>query len=362
MISTKPIYLSKYLRLKRNKTPLKVGRLFYLSWEDALWDILEKKKVKKNSTVLVPEFFCGDVENNIRNHGYKVAYFPVSKELITTEKQLTISIKKYRPSVIIIFHSIGILNTLLKKPTWLKYLNKRTILFEDCVHRVVDPNKIIFHKTNHFIIDSLRKVVPLQGSVAYAQKNDINFSEPPLFQSFIYATSVTLLWFVMNIFWSLTQIFNQVKLSIWFSNCANYFMKVGYDLIGDNAKPARGFFLFNFLQQYLDIRKIKLVKRKQVEFYEKKLKFLSENFFQKVPYDDKEKGELIAYPFILPIKIAQKIKRKIKGEGLLLDFELNDSKWSKKQKIIYLPLGLHISESQLGRISEIINQLGLSYS
>ena len=333
MISTKPIYLYKYLGLKRNKIPEVIRRLFYLSWEDALWDILDKKNVKKESVVLVPEFFCGDVEENIRNHGYKIKYYPVTKKLTTNSKQLLIIIKKVKPSVLIIFHSVGIKNKLLDISDWLKKIDKNLILIEDCVHRVIDPNRLKFLKRNHFIIDSLRKVVPLQGSVVYAQKNDINFFEPPMLQSFIYATSVTLLWLVMNIFWSLTQIFNQVKLSICLSNCSNYFMKVGYNLIGDSKKPARGFFLFNFLQQYLDIRKIKLVKRKQVEFYEKKLKFLPRSFFQKVYYDNNDKGELIAYPLILPIKIAHKIKRKIEGEGLLLDFELNDSKWSKNKKL-----------------------------
>ena len=104
-MSQKPIQLWKYLKLKRNKLPKNIGRLFYLSWEDALWDILAKKNVKKNSIVLVPEFFCGDVEDNIRAHGYKIAFYPVSSKLITTNKQLAESILRYKPTVLIIIDS-----------------------------------------------------------------------------------------------------------------------------------------------------------------------------------------------------------------------------------------------------------------
>jgi len=37
---------------------------------------------------------------------------------------------------------------------------------------------------------------------------------------------------------------------------------------------------------------------------------------------------------------------------LLLDFELNDSKWSKKQKIIYLPLGPYLTKDNLSEIAD----------
>jgi len=355
-MSLKPIFLLKYLGFKKNKLPKNIGRLFYLSWEDALWDILEKKQVKKGSTALVPEFFCGDVENNIKNHGYKIAYYPVSNKLQTTNKQLTESIKNANPKVLIIFHAIGITNKSFNKTDWLKKIDKNLILIEDCVHKIVDPKKIKFLRKNHFIIDSLRKVVPLQGSVVYAQKNDINFSEPNILQSWKYATSVTLLWAIMNFFWGLTQIFRRRKLSIWFANKANKIMKTGYDLIGNNLLPARGFFVFNFLQQFVDAEMIRQTKIKQVDFYEKRLINLPKNIFQKVPYNDSDKAELIAYPLVLPIDAADKILYQIQGQGLMLDFELNDSQWSKKQKIIYLPLGPHIKECDL---EEIVNVFGI---
>ncbi|MFA6016850.1 MAG: hypothetical protein WC744_02080 [Patescibacteria group bacterium] len=348
MISPKPIYLADYLKFERNKIPKNIKRLFYLSWEDALWDILIKKKIKKGSTVLVPEFFCGDVEDNIRNHGYKITYYPVNSRLTTSPKQLIRIIHKYSPEVLVILHPVGISNQLFRQNYWVKLLKPETILIEDSVHKIVDLNKIRFIKPNHFIIDSLRKVVPLQGSVVYAQKDDINFTEPSPFQSLRYATKVIFLWALMQIFWSLSHWANRSNVSNWLSLKANLFMKIGYDLIGDSILPARGFFVFNFLQQFIDFEKIRRIKRRQVEFYEK-------NIYATIPYLDFDKGEMMAYPLVLPINIAGKVLKQIRGRGLLLNFELNDSVWSKKHKIIYLPLGPHLSENNLKYITSCIS-------
>ena len=202
MIPQKPIFLWKYLGFKKNVLPKSVKRLFYLSWEDGLWDILEKKNVRKGSVILVPEFFCGDVENNIKNHGYKIRYYFVSENLQTTDRQLLSAINKFEPKVIIIHHHVGIFNLLLSYKNWSKYVDNSIILIEDCVHRIVEPNQLKFIKQNHFFIDSLRKVVPLQGSVVYGQKNDLNFKQPPFYHSPLYSLKVHLLWIMMNLCWT----------------------------------------------------------------------------------------------------------------------------------------------------------------
>jgi len=125
-------------------------------------------------------------------------------------------------------------------------------------------------------------------------------------------------------------------------------MKIGYDLIGDSILPAKGFFIFNFLEMFIDFEKIEEIKQKQVKFYEN-------NIVTDVPYSEDDKSKLMAYPIVLPIKIANQTLKRIRDMGLLLDFELNDSKWSKKHKIIYLPLGPHISNANLQEIIEKVS-------
>jgi len=82
---------------------------------------------------------------------------------------------------------------LIDGKLWLKNVKPETILIEDSVHQLVNPEEIKFIKKNHFIIDSLRKVIPLQGSNLFGNIKDIDFSESQIFQSFRYSLKVTYL-------------------------------------------------------------------------------------------------------------------------------------------------------------------------
>jgi hypothetical protein len=97
MISPQPIRLIKYLGFKRNKLPVNLRRLFYLSYEDALWDILKKKNIKPGSIILVPDFFCRDVETNIERHGYKIAGYKMASGLTINTADFKDKIKFYKP-------------------------------------------------------------------------------------------------------------------------------------------------------------------------------------------------------------------------------------------------------------------------
>ena len=114
-------------------------------------------------------------------------------------------------------------------------------------------------------------------------------------------------------------------------------MKIGYDLIGDSEKAAPGFFVFDFLQQFLDFDKVKNVKEKQVIFYENNLKKLP-SYIKIPPYSKSDRRELIGFPLIISNKFADKYICDLRNKGLLVRAELSDSQWSKKRKIIYLPL------------------------
>ena len=347
MMSLKPIFLLKYLRLKRNKIPSGIKKLFYLSWEDAFWDLLAKKQVKKGAVVLVPQYYCGDVENNIINHGYTIKHYPADIYLQTSETELINKLKEYRPRVVIIFHAFGITNNLLLKPSWLSYLSPQAILIEDCVHRIIDPNKIHFLTKNHFFLDSLRKTIPLQGGALYGSAQSLDFDLPPFWQSLGYSLRVHFLWLLMNIFWFLAQTTSGTKLSSMFAIIAKIVMKKGYNLIGDSLLPSSGFSVFNFLQQLVDIKKIEKIKEQQVKYYQQQLKLKDSNQYITVPFSKNDWKKLNSYPLVLPLTTANQTLQKIKDKGLMLDFELNDSLWSKKNKIISLPLGPYLSQKNL---------------
>jgi hypothetical protein len=255
------------------------------------------------------------------------------------------------PRVVVIFHAVGIHNRLLDKSIWIKYIRPETIIIEDSAHLLINPERIRIIKKNHFIIDSLRKVVPLQGSNVFGNVKDLNFSAPPIFQSFHYSLRVIFLWLEMIFFWNLSNLFAKNNLSNFFAETAEKLMTKGYDLIGDNKLSARGFFIFGFIQQFIDYKKIGKIKKRQIEVYEEKL---GDIIPVNINYSDKDRSEMRGWPIVLPINRAKTVLKFLRKNGLKIRFELNDSIWSRKQKIIYLPLGPHLNTLKVLSISDLV--------
>jgi hypothetical protein len=241
-----------------------------------------------------------------------------------------------------VFHPIGITSNLFENREWIKLLSKETILIEDCVHRVINPPKIEIYKRNHFVINSLRKVVPLQGTSVYGLKDDLDFDPPPLDQSLLYSMKVHLLWFIMNILWDTGQSLSAQKIMI-----------KGYDIIGDSILPARGLLPFKILEEFLDHDKIAKINFEQASFYEDKLKNITKN---PIAHHKSDFERMMAWPIILDIETAPKILEEIRSKGLIIRFELNDSAWSKNQKVIYLPMGPHITHSDQIKVCKIVSE------
>lgn len=337
MISVQPKGFFSYFGVKKNELPKGVGRIFYLSWEDALWDLLDKKKIKKNSLILVPEFYCVDVEVNMKAHGYRIEHYAVDKKLKPDESDFKKKLKKLKPAVIVIFHVVGIKNFLFTKTDWTNLMDDKQILIEDSVHRIVEPVNLKFIRKNHFIMDSLRKVVPLQGSNVYAKLTDLDFV-PNKLKLNSYVIKVHLLWMGMLVCWT-----------FGLSKFAEKLMLKGYDLIGDFKTGERGLPLFEFLSSYINYPKIKNLKTAQTETYEKL--FRKQNRI-KINYTENDKKELRGWPLIIPLKKSEKFLDSLRKQGLMLRYEFDDCLWSQNQKIVYLPMGLHITSNDQKWISK----------
>lgn len=339
MIPVQPVFSLHYFKFRENKPTAKIKRLFYLSWEDAFWDVLLKKNVDKDAYILLPNFFCRDVEDNIKLHGYKIANYKIKNNLEANKNDFVAKIKKFQPKVVVVFHPVGIESNLFNDPLWLKKATGESILIEDSVHRIINPSKVKIIKDNHFVIDSLRKVVPLQGASLYGKKKDVNFSAPLFYQSFLYKIKVNALWFLMETFLLIGKYKTGEKL-----------MLMGYELIGDALTPASGLPIFNFLAKRVDIHKLERIKKRQARYYESKL---GNAVFVKIPMTDFDRGNLRGYPLVLPNKKGKRLLNSIRERNIFLRFELSDSEWSSKQKIIYLPLGIHVDKSLQDQICEL---------
>ena len=351
MISTQPVLSFGYFKFKKNKIPRNIRRLFYLSWEDAFWDILLKKKVPKGSFILLPDFFCKDVEENIKSHGYKVSHYPIKKNLDADKKSFIEKIRQVKPEVVVIFHTNGIKSKLFENCEWLARVTHDIILIEDSVHKIIDPEKINIIKKDHFVINSLRKVVPLQGSELFGDREDLDFSTPSFVQSFRYRLKVYFLWVLTILGWSLVNILPG-RLSKKFGLAAEKLMLAGYNLIGDSILPAKGG-PGGFLSRRVNFEKIEKVKRHQVDTYER---LLADLLPLKLFITVEDKGSMRGFPLILPKNRANGILEFIRSKGLLVRFELDDSVWARNQKIIYLPLGIHMTQRKVEEVCRLTRE------
>jgi hypothetical protein len=128
-------------------------------------------------------------------------------------------------------------------------------------------------------------------------------------------------------------------------------MLAGYDLIGDARLASPGIMLLRGLVDHLDYKGIRAIKKRQATHYREALKDLlkSDNFWLPT-MDESDFAELRGFPLIMTLSSADIFVSYLRAKGIMIRFELSDSSWSKKQKIVYLPMGIHLSDQELTSI------------
>lgn len=345
MLSPQPFALLKYLSFKKRETRKNINCKYFLSWEDALWVLLSAKKVPQGSKILLPSFFCPHVVRNMEAHNLNCVFYKVDKSLQITSAEFSQIIDKEMPNIIVILNAVGIKNPLLSTDTkWLSKMHDKTILIEDCVHQVLETKNIKLLHPNHYLIDSWRKVLPLQGSALCSAPENLNFIFSKSNKGISYQLRVFYWWLLMQFGWHLKL----YKLG-------EKAMLKGYDVIGDFPLGATNFNFFNYLHSLVDFERLKKIKTKQVERYEKFLATLFEKQgFFKPAYTESDKGELRGFPLGLENTVAPAFLKAIRQKKLLLRFELEGSLWSQNQKLIYLPLGPEVDFGKQKKLCELL--------
>lgn len=357
MVPIQPVNLLRFLAVSQVKVPPNLTQYFYLSWEDAVWELLEYYQIPSGAVAVVPTFFCGDVIQNMQSHGLIIKTYPVDRSFQTDPQVFKKIIHQYKPDVVVIFHAVGITNKLFSSvESWLPDLKSTAVLIEDSVHRIVEPHKIKILTDRHVVLDSLRKVVPLQGSNLYGKNLHLKVSIKKYFQTMSYRIKVMWLWLLFQASLLMVLLPAGRKWQQFWNRAAEIFMLRGYDVIGDNKTGASGSKLHYFLSTHINTNKIKKLKAKQVKLYKHLLeKTLQHSFYFEIEFPTSDYGELRGYPLGIETKHAEKIINLFRNKGLLFRFELNDSQWSQQQKIIYLPLGPHVTEKDIIVVSTIVN-------
>lgn len=360
MINYYQPFLLQFLQRNAYTLPPEIKQYYYYSWEDALWDLLEKKNIPKGSTILVPDFHCMDVIDNIENHGYQVAFYPLNEHFQIDTQTFTTYIDKKKPHVIILFHACGITCTLFQDTSWLSHIDKNTIVIEDCVHRFVNPTNITFIHSNHIVMDSLRKDSPLRGGFVYGQKEFMNFAQTKtLLDGYTVSSSIYYVFFRLILeFTALIPLPSLTKYA------HEVLLKRHDDIIGDSLTPHRGLPLIPLLHRFMNFKKLEGVKTQQVKLYkeltntlleqQKKGSKLIQFYPVTIPFSDYP--HLHVYPLGIKGKAPDDFLPFLHKKGIIVWIKFPDSPWSQRQEVLFLPLGFHMKEKDITYIFEALQE------
>ncbi len=354
-------YLFPFLKIRREKAVKKLNTLFFISFEDCFWNLLDSQKIKRGSTILFPNFYCLDVIENTKLHGYKAAFYNLNSNFQISTTNLDICIKKHSPSVIILFHACGITNNILKNHKYIHMISKKILIVEDSVQKLINPNNIEIISDNHVIIDSLRKVTPLPGSFIYSTKNVINALKIVHTHSEMkYIVMATIYFLIFRV----VLLVSYISHSMILINIAHKkLLKKHDDLIGDNQYGHFGLPIIPFLHKHINFEKIEKKKNEQVQLYIKTLTSLKlKDPWYFIDISSKDYKNLHVYPLGLKVTnetILEKIENTLKENRMPIWFKFTDSPWNKEQSVLFLPLGFHISNDEIIKACKVLQSIQL---
>lgn len=360
MINYYQPFLLPFLRRKRYRLPSHIRQTYFVSFEDALWVLLRTKHIAKGSTVLIPDFYCTDVVDNIQHHGYAVVRYKVDRNFATSKAKLTSYIDKYRPSVVILFHACGLpaLSNAHMASIISTYTN--VLFIEDTVHRLTNPQDIHIYGTNHVMIDSLRKVSPLPGSFLYQARSDAEVLPDRITREWQYVVSSFALYTVFRFCFVTGTVLSWPAL-IRFAHTV--LLKRHDDVIGDSIGGYPGHPIIPKIHAHIHFAKVRAFKERQVLLYMSLLQpFLRTHRDWSIPsIDRKIYGDLHVFPLILsgsdaPI-IYKQIETYLLHHGIVCWFKFPDAPWSRNHLVLFLPLGFHIGNRHIHSIARVLSAL-----
>jgi hypothetical protein len=344
-------FLLPFLGIRKYKIPETIQRYYYYSFEDGLWDLLQKRHIPKGSTLLVPDFYCMDVISNIKSHGWNVEYYCLDNSFQISSTSFGGYCIKYNPSVVIIFHAVGITSTLSVDRSWTNTLQKDAIIIEDNVHRLIDPEKISIPHNNWYILDSVRKVSPLAGSFLYGTIPGMTFPQTTSRFNIFYVCSS----FLLFILFRLTLLFGHIISSFSLIYFAHKKILLHHDtIIGDSVIPFRGLPIISYIHSFFNFEKVSKRKTTQVKLYETLLWQQTIKIFYRIQIPMKDYPMLHAYPIGVYGKISNSLYAVFKSRGMMIWGKFPDAPWSQNRTVLFLPLGFHINDTDIHNICNTI--------
>lgn len=364
-------FLWPFLHWRRSHISSDIQQRYWFSFEDALWELLPERGIRQGSLILLPDFYCIDVVENMQAHGYKTAFYAVDDQFQINETVFKTKVMQLHPAVVILFHVAGIQCQLATQSViqWLSQQN--CLVIEDCVHRLVDPSTVQLFDSHHIVMDSLRKVSPLPGSMVYEPRKKTATAQlhPPkittnhtlnmrvLFAEFLYQYQATSIF----IFFRLIQALAVLTRSAWLMRYAHQvILKKHDDLVGDSHHGYLGWRIGKWLHSFINFAKVETVKQQQIRYYSSLLHQVfnqQDNFFYQIKISIDDEPRMHVYPLGLQKPITTHQLDWLHQHGVVVWPKFSDSPWAKNRGVLFLPLGFHVTDNDIKHTISVISRL-----
>lgn len=337
MISYYPPVTLPYLQVQKEPLRTDLGRYFFQSWEDAIWHLVDCGFIPKG-VVLIPDYYCLDVIDNLRSHGLDPMYYPLDRDLQPVMSSFVSLVKEYNPTCVVIFHADGITSNLERDDSWRPHVSKECVILQDLVHRLVNPRWVRLRSRRDIAIDSLRKTSPLSGSFLYFSRQIKHKIPRPAIHNPLYVLFSRLSFLVFRINLVLGYHLG-LRLLVRLSHYR--LLSMHDNLIGDSRQGNSGPYLSNRLSEHLNFAAIEKVKLHQSDVYTRLINPLCTGSTSLYIPPCGSGRFLRAFPLIVTQPLASILAAELDRIGVYPIFP--DCPWSRDRLIFFLPLGPHIT-------------------
>ena len=334
--------LSKLGAIKKQQTAITSD--FYLSFEDALWQFIESSTFESKN-VFLPSFFCTDVSSRITQRGFNIVYYSLDENLKFNQESFLKLTKDKIFAFVIIYYPMGMKDSVPDISWFRDNLGEKIFIIEDYADSLLSEDEVKIIDKRHIAIDSLRKLLPIQGARIWHSKL---FCKPTTFNTYALKTFI---------FWNLTRaigcIFDILKISLIDNVRWDIFCRHS-DLIGSSKEPCLGFKLDRFILNYICVETYKSLRSKVIDYYLDSFSSYSfDNPWGVVKIADLDKKNVRFVIFRGPKGALVKLSDQLEQHGISTDTHFDDSPMGMQYDFLLLPSSLNINKNITDKIASI---------